>query len=201
MGGYKIEVTPGESADGFRVEMVKARSIDPKLAKVLGDLIRDEMHAMTTYMQQASVASGWGYVALAQHFWEESNEEMVHAMKLMDRLNVFGELPKIPQVPKIKVVGDVKGMLQHQMELEETALTSYNDAIKSARDANDHGTKQILSAILGDEEKHYDWLQNQMELVRRLGTQDYLATMTKLPELEIREEGWRSAEADSPGDE
>lgn len=199
MSGFKIEVVPNTPHKGFSVEVLeKARKMPGELVTLINNLIRDEMQAMTTYMQQASVVAAWGYVALAQHFWETASEEMVHAMELMDRLNLFDEIPKVPQIPQIKVFGDVKGMIDHQVFLETDALAKYNQAVKVAERLNDHATGMRFRELIGDEERHYDWLVEQLDRIKREGLQDYLATMSKVPEVKIDYPDWQNQGAGTP---
>jgi bacterioferritin len=39
----------------------------------------------------------------------------------------------------------------------------------------DNGSEALLTHILVESEKHVDWLESQLELVRQAGEQNYLA--------------------------
>ena len=43
-------------------------------------------------------------------------------------------------------------------------------------EAGDHGTRQLLDAILASEEEHVDWIEEQQDMVNRIGLQNYLTT-------------------------
>lgn len=193
--GFKIKVVkensfspPVEKSGGFATTLVKSRKMPKELYETLCMLVRDEMHAMTTYMHQASVVNGLGYVGLAEHFWEEANEEMVHAMKLMDRINIFDVIPSIEQIPIIKHAGDIEDLLQHQLDLEMDALKKYNKAVTLARSLEDQGTEELLRDILVDEEGHFDWLTTQLSKIKDIGKERYLQSVQE--EIETEPTAW-----------
>jgi len=164
------------SEAGYSV-LYKSRSIPVVIVDAINDLIRDEIHAAFTYLWQAAVVDGWGHTQLGKKFREESHEEMDHAKKLMDRLTVFDRMPEVTKLKDVQKQTDVKSMLEHNVELEEAALKSYNKAHKLACDHDDNGTRKIFASILEDEESHFDWLKEQSDRIKQIGIQDYLARL------------------------
>jgi len=157
--------------------ILKARNMPQRLQKALTGLIHDEFHALTTYAHQASIMEGYGHQRLAQKFQEEVREELHHAMLLMDRLNLFASPPNLNKPKPVKTLISPKAMLQHQLELEEEAIASYNKAVALARSLEDNATKDLLTAILQDEEHHYDWLSAQLDRIAQMGLENYLSHM------------------------
>ena len=39
----------------------------------------------------------------------------------------------------------------------------------------DNGTRELLEEILVSEEEHVDWLETQLETIRQIGIENYLA--------------------------
>ena len=39
----------------------------------------------------------------------------------------------------------------------------------------DNGTRELLAGMLTSEEDHVDWLETQLDLVERLGVENYLS--------------------------
>ncbi|MBL8954378.1 MAG: bacterioferritin, partial [Myxococcaceae bacterium] len=54
-----------------------------------------------------------------------------------------------------------------------------NTAITYCRSVNDNGTCELLEAILVDEEDHIDWIESQLEAIKQVGEQNYLAEQLK----------------------
>lgn len=160
-------------SNGFSVVM-KSRNLPADSLNQFNDLIRDEFHAMNTYLWQSVVCSGWGHEQLAAKLREEAEEEMGHAELLMKRLTVFDLLPTIFGLKDVKICKDVKEMLDHNLELEEKALKNYNSALEVSRKHDDNGSRKVLEDILVDEEEHYDWLKTQIDRIDAVGLENYL---------------------------
>jgi bacterioferritin len=74
---------------------------------------------------------------------------------------------------------DVKGILEAQLAAEAGAIASYNAAIAEAAELQDGGTREILTHILEDEERHLDWLESQRDQIAQMGIETYLSLQTK----------------------
>lgn len=160
-------------SDGFGV-LVKGRQISKEMERTLNSLVVDEFNAIHNYLMHSAVCGGWGLKALEAKFLEESHEEMGHAKLLMDRITVFDKIPTLQQFAEVERILDVKAIINKQLDLEMTALRDYNKAVKLARKEGDNGTKGLLQKILMDEEKHYDWLKAQLDMIDRMGVENYL---------------------------
>jgi bacterioferritin len=51
-----------------------------------------------------------------------------------------------------------------------------NEAIKTATEAKDGGSRELFEKILVDEEHHVDWLEAQLHMIKEIGIENYLAT-------------------------
>ena len=58
---------------------------------------------------------------------------------------------------------------------EATAVKAYNKAIAQTVQLGDNGSRELLESILKDEEDHIDWLEAQLDQVKQMGVQNYLA--------------------------
>jgi len=60
------------------------------------------------------------------------------------------------------------------MKLEDIALPIYRDGVEHCEKVRDYGTRDLLQAILVDEEEHVDFLETQFDLIKQLGIQNYI---------------------------
>ena len=68
-------------------------------------------------------------------------------------------------------------MLKNDLALETDAVKLYNDAIKLVIAEKDNGTKELLDAILADEEGHVDFFEEQLGQIEQMTLPFYLSTI------------------------
>ena len=111
----------------------------------------------------------------AKHL-SESIGEMKHAEMLIDRILFLEGVPEIARYDVIRVGTDVPEQFQYDLTLESRGVQAYNDAIALCVSVNDAGSRDLLEKILVESEEHVDWLETQLDLIQRLGLQNYLLT-------------------------
>jgi bacterioferritin len=60
------------------------------------------------------------------------------------------------------------------LKLELASQTDCKEAIKYFESVGDYVSREIVEDILDDTETHVDWLTTQLELVKKVGLQNYL---------------------------
>ena len=73
---------------------------------------------------------------------------------------------------------DVPGQLSDDLAAENQAVRAYNDAVRLADEVGDAATRVLLEVILRDEDAHIDWLETQLDQIKQMGVEHYLATQT-----------------------
>jgi bacterioferritin len=116
----------------------------------------------------------WGFDKIAKKEYDESIGEMKHADKLIDRILMLGGLPNLQALHKIMIGEDTKEMLECDLKLEQGAQQTVKNGIAAAEAAADYVSRDLLLAILEDTEEHIDWLETQLELIDKIGIQNYL---------------------------
>lgn len=147
---------------------------DPKVLEKLNDLLADELTAVNQYMVHAEMCENWQYGRLDKAVQKRAIDEMKHAEKLIGRILFLEGTPTVSALKKISIGSDVQKQIENDRQSEEGAIKSYNDGIRIAEDARDNGTKDLLQAILNDEESHIDWLEAQKDQIGQMGIQTYL---------------------------
>ena len=135
-----------------------------------------ELTAINQYFVQAKMCKNWGLNRLGAKHFQESIGEMKHAEMLIDRILFLEGVPEIARYDVIRVGTDVTEQFQYDLTLETKGVHAYNEAIALCVSVNDAGSRDLLDKILVESEEHVDWLETQLDLIQRLGLQNYLLT-------------------------
>ena len=147
----------------------------PEVLKVLQEMLKEELGAISQYFLHGEMCQNWGYKKLYEHTKKESINEMQHAEELTERILFLEGTPNLGELPKLNIGKDVKQQFENDLELEKDAVAAYNQAIAVCRKADDQASADLLRKILADEEEHVDFLEEQLGLIREIGIQNYLA--------------------------
>lgn len=148
---------------------------DRAIIELLNDVLTAELTAVNQYFLDAKMCANWGYDRLAEKFRDESIGEMKDADSLIERILYLDGMPNLQRLGSVRVGETVPEKLDLALELERSAIERLNAGIASCIAAGDHGTRGLLDHILEGEEEHADWIETQLELIRRLGEAHYLA--------------------------
>ena len=148
-----------------------------KVLATLNALLREEMTAISQYMVHAEMYEDWGYGKLGEAEEHNAIEEMKHAEKLIARILFLEGRPIVSELDTIRIGKTVDEMLKNDLTLETDAVKMYNDAIKLVITEKDNGTKELLDAILADEEGHVDFFEEQLGQIEQMTLPFYLSTI------------------------
>lgn len=148
---------------------------DKDIIAALNEVLTAELTAVNQYFLHARMLANWGYKRLGKKVYEESIDEMKHAQQVIDRVLYLGGVPNVQRLGRINIGETVEEQFRSDLALELEAIPRLNAHIALARDKGDNGTRMLLDSILKSEEEHHDWLETQLELIRQVGLQGYLA--------------------------
>ncbi len=137
--------------------------------------LADELAAVNQYMVHAEICDNWGYERLHNAIQKRAVEEMKHAEHLISRILFLEGRPIVSQLSKIDIGADVQEQLAKDWAAENGAVRDYNADIRVAVDLGDNGTRELLESTLKDEEDHIDWIEAQLDQIKQMGIQNYLA--------------------------
>lgn len=150
---------------------------DPKIIEHLNTALKLELTAINQYFLHARMFKNWGFEALAKKEYDESIDEMKHAQTLTDRILFLEGLPNLQDLDRIGIGENVRECLESDLKMELKARPMYVEASKYSHDNQDFVTRELFEHILESEEEHIDWLETQLELIDKIGEQNYLQSM------------------------
>jgi bacterioferritin len=135
--------------------------------------LKNELTAINQYFVHYRMLKHWGFEKLAKKEYAESIGEMKHADLLMDRIFMLDGLPNLQDLGKINIGEDVPEILASDLALERGAQATIKDGIAYAESVRDYVSRDLLLKILDDTEEHVDFLETQIELIAKVGLQNY----------------------------
>jgi len=152
-----------------------ARDTNKRVIDLLNDVLTGELTAINQYFMHAEMCRNWGYEYLYKYIRKESIDEMKHAEELMERVLYLNGIPNLQRLGKLNIGETVFEQFRSDLALEYEAVDRLQAGIKACGEENDNGSRDLLEKILHAEEEHIDWLEAQIELVKQVGEQNYLA--------------------------
>jgi len=147
---------------------------DAKVIEYLNRALYNELTAINQYFLHAKMLKNWGLKELAEHEYKESIDEMHHADWLSERILFLEGLPNFQALGKLRIGEGPREVLECDLALELEGIPLLREAIAHADSVGDYVSRQLFVKILDSEEEHVDWLETQLDLINRIGEQNYL---------------------------
>ena len=147
---------------------------DPKVVELLNEALKAELTAINQYWLHYRLLDNWGVHKLAEFERSESIDEMKHADRLAERILFLDGLPNFQMLGRLRIGENVEEILRSDMDLELEALEQLKGAVAYCESVHDYGSRDLLSDILDNEEEHIDTLEQQFEMIARMGLQNYV---------------------------
>lgn len=146
-----------------------------EVIKHLNVILTNELTAINQYFLHARMCQAWGFEKIGAKIYKESIDEMKHAQELIDRILFLEGIPNLQKLGTLNIGETIPEQLKSDLDMELRGHKDLKAALKICVDAEDHSTRDILENIISSEEEHIDWLEAQLEIIQKIGIENYLA--------------------------
>ena len=147
---------------------------EPRIIEHLNRVLRNELTAINQYFLHARMLRHWGVQKLGHREYDESIGEMKHADRLIDRILFLEGLPNLQELDKLLIGENVPEILSCDLQLEQKGAADLRAGITDCEALKDYVTRDLFSGILEDEEHAIEFLETQLELIPKIGLENYI---------------------------
>ncbi len=146
---------------------------DPRVIEALNEALKNELTAYHQYLKHGHLLEDWGFNKRSKAELEEAQEERGHADRLAQRILLLGGEPQLEAVGQLYVGKSLRDVIECDLRLELEGIAHYRKAVKIAQECDDFVTHDLLKAILAEEEEHQDHNKTELELMERIGIENF----------------------------
>lgn len=145
----------------------------------LNRLLSNELIAGNQYFLHAKIFSHWGLKRLHDIEYKEYMDELDHANSYIKRILFLEGSPALKNFDALNMNNNIEEILRMDLQLEHYSVNNLQDSIGYADSIRDYVSKEIMIAILKDEEEHINFLENEVDLIKKIGIHNYIQSQLK----------------------
>jgi len=141
----------------------------------LNKILTAELTAVHQYLLHAALCGNWGYERLEHHLKETAGEEVTHASGLIEHILYLDGAPNVERMERVASGATVADLFKADLRFEEDDVQLLREAIAHCAKVGDFTTRHLLEDMIVDSEEHVDWFETQLETIKQIGLERYLA--------------------------
>ena len=146
---------------------------DATVIEHLNKVLKNELTAINQYFLHSRIFQGLG-PSQARGLRVRRVDRRDEACRCAYRAHSFLEgLPNLQDLGRLRIGENVKEMLQCDLDLELDAIPDLRAAIAYCEAHKDYVSRDLFDSILKSEEEHVDWLETQLDLIEKIGVENY----------------------------
>jgi len=146
----------------------------PDVIRSLNQVLFQTLTAINQTFLHAKMLGNWGLDEWGGHERKISIQVMKHADALAERILFLEGLPNFQALGKLRIGERPQEVLNCDLGLQTELLDATRAAIAQCEKVQDFVSRQLLTGILDSGEEHFDWLETQLDLVEKVGIENYL---------------------------
>ena len=146
---------------------------DAKVIDYLNKALRHELTAINQYWLHYRLLDNWGLLEMSKVWRKESIEEMHHADRFTDRILFLDGFPNMQVLDPLRIGQNVKEIIECDLAAEHSARNLYQEAATYCHGVKDYVSRDLFEGLMNDEEGHIDFLETQLDLIKRVGLELY----------------------------
>jgi bacterioferritin len=144
-----------------------------RVIQALNEALKGELTAINQYFLHARLLENWGFRRRGHAEYKESIEEMNHADRLIQRIILLDGLPNLQDLGKLYIGENLREVIECDLRLELEGIEHYRRSIELCEQEKDFVSRDLLVSILNDEEEHQDHNKTELDLINRIGLENY----------------------------
>lgn len=143
-----------------------------KVIAGLQTIVTDLAQQADGHALQSRIFANEGFSKLADKYAEHAAEERGYVDKCVDRLLDLGVDVKLEAKKEAPVCKDPVEWVKYDLQVSKDGLAWLKELLEASLD--DYTTYDILKAYYQDEEEDMYWGEGQLELIEKIGVQNWL---------------------------
>ncbi|MBE6488476.1 MAG: bacterioferritin [Methanosphaera stadtmanae] len=140
--------------------------------KVLQMIVTELSSNSMQHRFQAKIFGAQGFSKLEEKYMGHATEEIEFVEQFMDRIMDLGGTLVQQEMPAQKLYEDVEEYLKSDLKVSVDGIKTIVDLMESG--IFDITTYDLMKEYLKDEEEDMYWTESQLELIEKIGIQNYL---------------------------